>query len=277
MKIAVNELTPYMIDYAIARALHKPGGITYDASGVRVAGALYRPSTTYNDGGELLDKFQVDTYWHDHYNGKDQRVCEADVSIQGPMRSASEVDTWGPTLLCAACRAVLAFLEGEQIEIPDELVKLDAKCLRQNITDIPRSRNEIIQRIESLGDGPHASLERNTLLRALNIGDINGLKGSVLPHKFAVHNLALNLNTKSAILDRALALASQLRECTSHNNVFGLAVMAPDLRATLWLLGEDRFDQRLDLKELQTKPDFRELAAEIEQFLSVSHKPVVPA
>lgn len=77
---------------------------------VFIAGAepLYRPSTDWESGGPLIEKYRIDFAQY-------ADEVEAFSQVRSP-------GSKGPTYLIAACRAIVASVLGETVSVPKELV-----------------------------------------------------------------------------------------------------------------------------------------------------------
>ena len=108
MKIKTSELTGAALDYAVAQC----EGREYPDNAHRYLGkAYYCPSTDWAFGGPIIDRESISTTKH-----ADQNYWWAgawDARHKGT----------GPTPLIAAMRCYVATKLGEEVEIPEELLK----------------------------------------------------------------------------------------------------------------------------------------------------------
>lgn len=69
----------------------------------------------------LMDILKIDLFWHDEYNGVEQSVVEADCTLAGPIREASEIDAVASDVMTAVYRAFVIYVFGNEVEIDSDL------------------------------------------------------------------------------------------------------------------------------------------------------------
>ena len=125
MKIKTAELTGPTLDWAVAKCegerygpptfrVHQnsKGATVYLNAGMQQGGIPYRPSTDWAQGGRLIEREEI-AVWPDQDTGN-------------WFASANEgrgVDFSGPTPLIAAMRCLIASKLGDEIDVPEELLK----------------------------------------------------------------------------------------------------------------------------------------------------------
>lgn len=72
---------------------------------------------------DLMNTLKVDLFWHEEYNGIEQSVVEADCTLAGPIREASEIDAVASDVMTAVYRAVIIYAFGNEVEVPESLVE----------------------------------------------------------------------------------------------------------------------------------------------------------
>lgn len=121
MLIKTSELTGTALDWAVANC----DGITDHDMGSFIIPILdavqayqYSPSTDWAQGGPVIEREGIDVV-----NAKNIGYNEAWMAC-APKRFGSRGDySYGPTPLIAAMRCYVAAKLGDEVEVPDELVK----------------------------------------------------------------------------------------------------------------------------------------------------------
>lgn len=114
MKVKTSELTGQALDWAVAQAI----GETHQTilENIIAGGDFFRPSTDWNQGGPLIEKFRIEL----RASGE-QRWYADKVFPHG-----SGQEDWcgfGYTALSAVCRAIVTAKLGDEIELPAELFR----------------------------------------------------------------------------------------------------------------------------------------------------------
>lgn len=107
MKIKTCNLTDTALDWAVAYCADLPFPVVYDEDGREVA---VSPSTDWAQGGPIIEREEIELvpkgmYW-DAYADEDFHVPHS-----------------GPTPLIAAMRCYVASKLGDEVEIPEGLIK----------------------------------------------------------------------------------------------------------------------------------------------------------
>jgi hypothetical protein len=120
-KVKTSELVGAALDWAVAICLNGSSEF-FAAFGARMLGGLIteevtagniRPSTDWAQGGPLIDK-------HIHLISQDGKGGMYAQCVAEPTHEFGE----GPTILIAACRAIVAAKLGDTVEIPTELLEV---------------------------------------------------------------------------------------------------------------------------------------------------------
>ena len=115
MKIKTNELTGAALDWAVAKCAELPFPFAYDDYGREYP---VSPSTLWAQGGPIIEREGISI----RYSEKDARG--AWYAVLGPNRFLSpDHEGSGPTILIAAMRCYVASRFGDEVDVPDELVK----------------------------------------------------------------------------------------------------------------------------------------------------------
>lgn len=75
---------------------------------------------------ELMDALKIDLFWHEEYNGVEQSVVEADCTLAGPIREASEIDAVAGDVMTAVYRAVIIYAFGNEVDVDDHLLEVSS-------------------------------------------------------------------------------------------------------------------------------------------------------
>lgn len=70
----------------------------------------------------LMDALKIDLFWHEEYNGVEQSVVEADCTLAGPIREASEIDAVAGDVMTAVYRAVIIYAFGNEVSVEESLL-----------------------------------------------------------------------------------------------------------------------------------------------------------
>lgn len=114
-----SELTGTALDWAVAKCEDielysgpRDSNPAYKANWVRRRhGDLFQPSTDWAQGGPIIERERIDSY----YNGEWNACCKSDQN--------GHPDYWkGPTPLAAAMRCFVASRLGDDVDIPAELM-----------------------------------------------------------------------------------------------------------------------------------------------------------
>lgn len=124
MKIHVSDLEGVALDWAVAKATCPQSfrnscnddGLPYWSEGWLLNGS---PSTDWGQCGPLIDAHDV---WLCHEFRNDEKLYTASTHLNSVHTYDTEIYE-GRTAQVAICRAVVAVQLGEEVEIPDELVK----------------------------------------------------------------------------------------------------------------------------------------------------------
>lgn len=122
VKMNIRDLTGKALDYAVDRAAN---GTRYSEqlSIIRTSGDAFRPTTSWSKCGELMERLSISCYQStDPETGKLLHwVGVSELVSQGERRGWIADDP-----RTAICRAIAA-IAGDEIEIPDELLKKESK------------------------------------------------------------------------------------------------------------------------------------------------------
>ena len=143
MKVKTSELTGIALDWAVAAANGyrrcMPADLTIDAlsdliyetegwadengfdrwSAIIIDGRLWQPSTDWSQGGPIIEREEIGT--RRNAPCSKGREWEAGPSITA--KGAGGKYGYGPTPLIAAMRCYVASKLGDEVEIPEELLK----------------------------------------------------------------------------------------------------------------------------------------------------------
>lgn len=111
MDIPTKHLDGVALDWAVAKAAGKRHFISLDRERVIVDGYTFQPSTSWTDGGPIIDREQIDIHWVGIAN------CRASIG----RADANYPAGLGPTPLIAAMRCYVACTLGASVNVPDEL------------------------------------------------------------------------------------------------------------------------------------------------------------
>lgn len=117
MKIKTSELTGAALDWAVAKC-EEPSGRDNAASWQQdfKIGFGTRYSSNWSQGGPIIER-EVGTLWSTNANGW---VCKAKYDYANEKEGPTAC---GPTPLIAAMRCYVASKLGDEVEIPEELLK----------------------------------------------------------------------------------------------------------------------------------------------------------
>ncbi|MGY1448756.1 phage protein NinX family protein [Pseudomonas chlororaphis] len=120
IEVKTADLVGPALDWAVAKAegirQHTPEGLkhVYWYSGDRCIGTHWQPSTSWSQGGPLIEAYKLDL------------GAPMENQANGPWNANTE---WGhpkgmagPTPLVAACRAIVAAKLGDVVSVPAELM-----------------------------------------------------------------------------------------------------------------------------------------------------------
>jgi hypothetical protein len=115
MKIKTNQLTGDALDWAVAKCAELPFPFAYDDYGREYP---VSPSTLWIQGGPIIEREEISI----------SRECasgriEWAAWTPAPIRDDAEAFGYGPTPLIAAMRCYVASRFGDEVDVPDELVK----------------------------------------------------------------------------------------------------------------------------------------------------------
>lgn len=122
MKIKTSELVRPALDWAVAQAV----GRSVHVAGIWLINGVpvpqlrltdldyWNPSTDWNQGGPLLEAYKLDL--GAPMESQQDGVWTANTEWGHPLGYS------GPTVLIAACLAIVASVLGDEVEVPDELV-----------------------------------------------------------------------------------------------------------------------------------------------------------
>lgn len=112
VEVKTQDLAGAALDWAVAKA----EGVEISLSGAHphavVDGRLvgyYAPSTKWNQGGPLIEKYAVEFEW----------ITDATIRAEVPACASSG---YGNRHLTAACRAIVASVLGDTVSVPKELL-----------------------------------------------------------------------------------------------------------------------------------------------------------
>jgi hypothetical protein len=114
MKIKTNQLTGDALDWAVAKCADLPFPFAYDDYGREYP---VSPSTLWAQGGPIIERERIELKcWDGTWVAE---VLHEDRKYGGVMRSEGQ----GPTILLAAMRCYAASILGDEVDVPDELLK----------------------------------------------------------------------------------------------------------------------------------------------------------
>lgn len=110
------------LEYCLLEAIHSinelnQDGLCFDTKSE--ASPLRNPSLMLT----LMDTLKIDLFWHDEYNGVEQSVVEADCTLAGPIREASEADAVAADVMTAVYRAVVIYSFGNEVSVSDSIAE----------------------------------------------------------------------------------------------------------------------------------------------------------
>lgn len=120
MEVSVDELEGSSLDWAVAKAVGL--SVTEDCGQFMVeegtiylgrVGHEYSPSTDWSQGGPLIERYGIESA--PAGTNEWQAMQAGNLKIHGVL--------FGPSLLIAACRAIVASYFGGTVKIPAELVE----------------------------------------------------------------------------------------------------------------------------------------------------------
>lgn len=124
MKVKTADLEGAALDWAVAGLVHSEkwrhdkyeGGLWASMHG-------YNPSTEWNQGGPLIEKYSIELGPGDAYQSHGGGIWNATIFGAG---NDDSVIIWGygETILLAAMRAIVAAELGQEVDIPDELIPI---------------------------------------------------------------------------------------------------------------------------------------------------------
>lgn len=79
------------------------------------------PVNDQNLLADLMNALKIDLFWHEEYNGVEQSVVEADCTLAGPIREASEIDAVASDVMTAVYRAVIIYAFGNEVQVPSDV------------------------------------------------------------------------------------------------------------------------------------------------------------
>ena len=87
---------------------------------------MYRPSTDWAVGGQLIEREEINLFKHNKLSGSQPDTWCAHKVVPRPNLEGSfnycALAPEGPTPLIAACRCYVAATLGDEVDVPDELV-----------------------------------------------------------------------------------------------------------------------------------------------------------
>jgi hypothetical protein len=116
MKIKTSELTGAALDWAVAKCERVDDYILYESFMTRWGddeGDTYQYSTDWAQGGPIIEREKIDVMWCG------DRWCAYTMTPDGQ----SQLITEGETPLIAAMRGYVASKLGEEVEVPDDVLK----------------------------------------------------------------------------------------------------------------------------------------------------------
>lgn len=124
MKVKTADLFDLSLDWAVAVCegleLDENGvPIWFDDDGLDAPRVEYSPCKIWNQGGPIIDRMMQGKFF----------LMENDDSCCHVAYSETEHDNahgYGPTPLIAACRCFVASRFGDEVEVPDELMKISS-------------------------------------------------------------------------------------------------------------------------------------------------------
>ncbi|PMY71011.1 MULTISPECIES: phage protein NinX family protein [Pseudomonas] len=117
IEVKTADLIGPALDWAVAKAegmrQHTPDGLkhAYWYSGDRCIGTHWQPSTSWGQGGPLIEKYMPE-FEVNHFN-----------SMVWAFVQGSDLKSRGESHLIAACRAIVAAKLGNTVSVPEELAK----------------------------------------------------------------------------------------------------------------------------------------------------------